>query len=163
MGRTPRDLRRSPADDGKDPPWMVLAFGAFFIGAGVMIGWSTWTTVGFYWDLNRRGVEAEAEILTFEEVSHRFGRSWRPVFRFSLPDGKVVRATSAVATETTGAHARGRRVPIVYDPLDPRRAVQAEALERGRTLGYGAMAVTVLFFLMAGGWAVRHALRAMRR
>ncbi len=135
----------------EDPPWMFYAFGVFFLGASVVVGWAGWSTASFYWDLSARGVRAEANILSYEESRQRFGRSWRPVFRFKTEDGRVVRATSGVSTETTVAYSPTRVVPVVYDPMDPSRVAQAEAVEGKQAIAYVGFPILVVLCMLGAG------------
>jgi len=87
-----------------------------------------------------------------------------PVLRFTLPDGDTV---ETVARTTTSADVlqRGRAVPVLYDPADPRKArIDSGPAAAGPTLmsaGFmviGGVFVVLGLALVAGGIALGDAL-----
>lgn len=78
-----------------------------------------------------------------------------PVLRFRTLEGMDVETTSNVSEASFYlTRMRGRQVPVLYDPADPRRACIDGPSGRGQVKnGYGVIVLGVVFVLASIGYA----------
>lgn len=104
------------------PRWIALMIALIGVALLAGAGYAAWSEVAF----RRSAVETDGQVVEMlHEVSRRTGgrRSsvYRPVFTFTLPDGRVVRAEGAVASNPPCCRV-GETVRVRYDPARPERA-----------------------------------------
>ncbi|MBP0463751.1 DUF3592 domain-containing protein [Roseomonas sp. PWR1] len=88
--------------------------------------------------LETRGVRTEAEVVRVEHEDRNARHLWLepriasyPVFRFTTADGSAVEFRSIDMVDATRV-VPGQRMPVVYDPLDPRLARDAASFDGHR-------------------------------
>jgi hypothetical protein len=135
------------ADPGPPPAsnssrWIFLVF---FLGLGGLFGYYAWSQASGHLALASRGQRAEATVAGYEENRGRRSTTYYPVLRFATADGRRIEATSGASADPSVLR-RGQRVAVLYDPADPTRARQAEAVEGG--MGFTPWFLGILSLLM---------------
>jgi hypothetical protein len=115
---------------GRVPRWIVL--GLLLLGLLLLAGgtYAAWREIAF----RRVAVETDGrvvEMLRSTGSRDRDGRTsvtYRPVFTFALPDGKLVRVEASVSSDPPCCRV-GDRVRVRYDPARPERAAMTGFVE----------------------------------
>lgn len=159
MGTTLGGLR-AEGRGRRAPRWIVLPMAV--IGAALLAGagYATWSEMQF----RRIAVETEGRVVRMlrEFSSDSDGRrsaTYRPVFTFTLPDGREVRAEGSVASNPPCCTV-GEAVRVRYDPARPERAAMVGFMESWfLTVFLGGMGTAFLGFGVLG---LRYASRRER-
>ncbi|MDN3356888.1 DUF3592 domain-containing protein [Actinomadura sp. DC4] len=95
-------------------------------------------------------------ILGIHTDRHNDQQTTYPVLRFHTIEGAEVETTSNVNEGPFYlTRMRGRQVPVLYDPADPRKACIDGRSGRGQVRsGYGIIGLGVVFLLAATGYVV---------
>lgn len=96
------------------PLWVVL-FGLLFFGIGAGL---TYHQRSF----ERRGVEAQGEVISMTSSCDSDGCTYAPLVRFKPDDGEMVTFQTDYYSSPP-EYRTGQRVTVVYDPEQPEKAV----------------------------------------
>jgi hypothetical protein len=112
-------------------PKRAYILGLVAILAGLGFAWLAWSEVDEIRSLARDGVRAEATVTGMEEHrSRKGGSTFYPIYVWRTPEGRVVRERSA-ASVTREAYPSGRRVQVVYDPVNTASVRSVDSLDEG--------------------------------
>lgn len=116
-----------PPSPSNSSRWVFLVF---FLGLGGLFGYYAWSQASGHLALASRGQRAEATVTGYEENRGRRSTTYYPVLRFATAEGRRIDTTSGASADPS-VLLRGQRVAVLYDPADPTRARQAEAVADG--------------------------------
>lgn len=117
---------RSGGGMARQVPWLIVVLG---LGLLTGAGFAVWSELEF----RKTAVETDGRVVALiPRLSHdsdgHTSRTYTPVFTFSLPNGKEVRAEGSVSSDPPCC-AVGEAVRVRYDPARPERAAMVGFME----------------------------------